>query len=68
MQTYIMVSDSSNATNIAISFLTVLIVIFCIIYLTQYLWNFVMPNLFGFKQISFYEALALLVLATILFK
>lgn len=35
---------------------------------TMWLWNYVMPNVFGLTKISFLETMALLVLAEIFFK
>jgi len=35
---------------------------------TMFLWNYVMPNLFGLPEITFLQALALNFLASILFK
>lgn len=36
-------------------------------YAVMYLWNWLMPSLFGLKSISFYQAFALVLLAKILF-
>jgi hypothetical protein len=33
----------------------------------QYLWNFIVPDLFGLKAITYWEAFALLLLAKLLF-
>ena len=38
-----------------------------IVFVTQLLWNYVMPEVFGVKQIEFWHTLALLILATIFF-
>tara|TARA_B100000809_G_scaffold264049_1_gene318838 strand:- start:422 stop:634 length:213 start_codon:yes stop_codon:yes gene_type:complete len=35
---------------------------------TMFLWNYVMPNLFGLQEVTFLQALALNFLASILFK
>ncbi len=35
--------------------------------IVQYLWNWLLPSLFGWRQITFWEALGLLVLCRILF-
>lgn len=36
-------------------------------FLVQYLWNRVMPDLFGLKEITYWQAFALLILAKIFF-
>ena len=47
----------------------VLIVIFAVIggELVRHLWNWLLPGLFGWRQISFWQALGLLALCRILF-
>ena len=35
---------------------------------TMYLWNWLMPDLFGLTQITFFQAFGLLALASLLFK
>ena len=35
---------------------------------TMWLWNWLMPELFGLKEITFWQALGLLVLSTLLFR
>jgi len=35
---------------------------------TMFIWNYVMPNLFGLPEVTFLQALALNFLASILFK
>ncbi len=48
--------------------LIVLIVsIVIVVFITQLLWNFVMPEVFGLKQIEFWQTLALLILTGIFF-
>lgn len=48
--------------------LIVLIVsIAIVVFITQLLWNFVMPQVFGVKEIEFWQTLALLILTGILF-
>ncbi len=48
--------------------LVVLIVsILIVVFVTQLLWNFVMPNVFGVKELEFWQTLALLILAGIFF-
>ena len=48
---------------LVILIVTVLIVVL----ITQLLWNFVMPEVFGVKQIEFWQTFALLILAGIFF-
>lgn len=48
--------------------LIVLIVsIIIIVFVTQLLWNFVMPQVFGLGEIEFWQTLALLILTGIFF-
>lgn len=48
--------------------LVILIVsIVIIVFITQLLWNYVMPDVFGFKQLEFWQTLALLILTGIFF-
>jgi hypothetical protein len=35
---------------------------------TMWLWNYIMPDIFGLTEINFYQALAMNVLSSILFK
>lgn len=48
--------------------LIILIVsIVIVVFITQLLWNFVMPEVFGIKEIEFWQTLALLILTGIFF-
>ena len=48
--------------------LIVLIVsVVIVVFITQLLWNFVMPDVFGFKPLVFWQTLALLILTNIFF-
>jgi uncharacterized protein YybS (DUF2232 family) len=48
--------------------LIILIVsIVIIVFITQLLWNFVMPQVFNLKEIEFWQTLALLILSGIFF-
>jgi len=48
--------------------LIILIVsIVIVVFITQLLWNFVMPQVFGVKEIEFWQTLALLILTGIFF-
>lgn len=48
----------------------IILTILCIISVlpTYFLWNWLMPELFGLKVITFWQAFGLNILATILFK
>jgi hypothetical protein len=35
---------------------------------TMWLWNYIMPDIFGLIEINFYQALAMNVLSSVLFK
>ncbi len=47
-------------------FLLVPVIIFAVTLVVQQLWNFVIPEVFGVKAITYWQALALLVLSRIL--
>ena len=48
--------------------LIVLIVsIVIVVFITQWLWNSVMPDVFGVKELEFWHTLALLILTNIFF-
>ena len=44
-----------------------IICVIIVVFITQLLWNFVMPEVFGLKQIEFWHTLALLILTSIFF-
>lgn len=44
-----------------------IIAVLIIVFITQWLWNAVMPEVFGTKQIGFWPTLGLLILANIFF-
>lgn len=48
-------------------FFLILILIFAFTALLQWLWNITMPDVFGLKQITFWQAFRLLIIAGILF-
>lgn len=57
--------------NIAVGLLVAIllfIVIITYIYIVKISWNYTLPDLFGIKPITFYQAFALLVLTGILFR
>lgn len=48
--------------------LVVLIVsVVIVVFITQLLWNYVMPEVFGLKELEFWQTLALLILTGIFF-
>ena len=49
------------------TFVLVIVFIVIIILITQYIWNIVMPDVFGIKQVTFWQTLGLLILANIFF-
>lgn len=59
--------DTSTLIGAAVGILIalVLIAIFTIVF--RWLWNTTMPDVFGVKQLSFGQALKILILASILF-
>ena len=44
-----------------------IIVVIIAILITQYIWNIVMPDVFGTKQITFWQTVGLLILTNIFF-
>ena len=53
---------------LGISFLIVLIVSILVgVFIVQLIWNQVMPDVFGLKQIDFWQTLGLLILANVFF-
>jgi len=44
-----------------------IIVVIISILITQYIWNAVMPDVFGTKQITFWQTIGLLILTNIFF-
>ena len=47
--------------------LVVIVSVLIVVFFTQFLWNFVMPDVFGVKKLEFSQTLALLVLSGIFF-
>ena len=56
-----------DSSNVLFNLLVVIIVIIIFIFITQYLWNYVMPDIFGVQKISLIQTLALLILVHIFF-
>lgn len=50
-----------------LNLIVLIISIVIIVFITQLLWNFVMPGVFGTKELEFWQTLALLILAGIFF-
>ncbi len=53
--------------NLGPAIIGVIGLFFAIVYLFQWLWNITMPDVFGLKIISYWQALRLLIIAGILF-
>lgn len=47
--------------------LVLIVTIVIAVFITQLLWNYVMPQVFGLKELEFGETLALLILTNIFF-
>ena len=47
--------------------IVLIVTILIVVLITQMLWNFVMPQIFGIKEIEFWQTLALLILTSIFF-
>lgn len=54
-------------TNMVFVAPTVLLMIVLIVALLQWLWNITIPELFGLKSLTYWQALRLLIIASILF-
>ena len=53
-----------------LSLVALIVLIVCIVivvFITQLLWNYVVPDVFGLKEIEFWQTLALLILTGIFF-
>jgi hypothetical protein len=59
--------DSSTLIGGAIGILVALVVIAILVLVFRWLWNSTMPEVFDVKQLTFWQALKILVLAGILF-
>ena len=44
-----------------------IISVLIVVFITQIIWNNVMPDIFGIKKIDFWQTIGLLILANILF-
>jgi len=58
---------SNGAPELIIILVTVPLIIFLIPALLRLLWNITMPEVFGFKQLTFWQAFRLLIIAFMLF-
>ena len=47
--------------------LLAIVLIVIIVFFTQFLWNNIMPDVFGVKEIGFWQTLGLMILLNILF-
>lgn len=57
-----------NIAEVGLGTVIIAIVVFILaILIVQYIWNAVMPDVFGTKQIGFWQTFGLLILANILF-
>jgi hypothetical protein len=57
----------SNWINLISVFFLAILAFAVITVILQWLWNTTMPDIFGFKEITFWQALRLLLIASILF-
>ena len=49
------------------SLIVLIICVIIVVFIVQMIWNNVMPNVFGTRQIDFWQTLGLLVLANVFF-
>ena len=56
--------DPMMTTGIAVGLVVISFVVFVLVF--RWIWNRVMPAVFGVKQITFWQAVGILVLASIL--
>lgn len=47
--------------------IALIVTIVIVVFITQLLWNYVMPDVFGLKELEFWQTLALLILSGIFF-
>lgn len=59
--------DSSMLIGGAIGILIALVLIAVLVVIFRWLWNTTMPDVFGVKELTFGQALKILILASILF-
>lgn len=59
--------DPSTLIGGAIGILIALVIIAILVVIFRWLWNTTMPDVFGVKQLTFGQALKILILASILF-
>jgi hypothetical protein len=59
--------DSSTLVGSAIGVLVALVVIAILVLIFRWLWNSTMPDVFGVKELTVWQALKILILASILF-
>ena len=50
-----------------VALISLIVAIVIIVFITQLLWNYVMPEVFGLKELEFWQTLALLILSGIFF-
>ncbi|MBB6218009.1 succinate dehydrogenase hydrophobic anchor subunit [Anaerosolibacter carboniphilus] len=53
--------------NVILALIIIPLVIFLITWLFQWLWNITVPGIFGLREITFWEAFRLIIMAGILF-
>lgn len=50
-----------------VTLIALIVSIVIVVFITQLLWNYVMPDVFGLKELEFWQTLALLILTGIFF-
>ena len=53
--------------NIALMLALVIVIFFVVVFIFQFLWDWTMPEVFGLKPTTFWQALRLLLIAGMLF-
>ena len=56
-----------NIISILAGLAIALVIFFVLILLFKWLWNITMPEVFGIKEVTFWQAFRILILASILF-
>lgn len=59
---------SDILAGVVLLFVVMVVLVFLFTFPTMWLWNYLMPGLFGFQTIGFGQALAMNLLCTLLFK
>jgi succinate dehydrogenase hydrophobic anchor subunit len=57
-----------NVANVVASIVTGVVLTLLLSFILMTIWNILLPDLFGFKQIAYYQAVGLFIMCKILFR